>query len=179
MLSVKDMRVMAATLSLEKFRKQLGPFALIQRPPSEAGRETGIPGQTAMAKQADISQGVLSLLFEFEDLAVCTLPPLGGVDQLTIGRLPDCELVVDQPSVSKRHAVLRWNGEQKSCTVNDLGSTNGTYLNDSILVRRETLLRDGDILSFGDVQFWYLLTDTLHRKLGSVSGSYKLGARSG
>jgi pSer/pThr/pTyr-binding forkhead associated (FHA) protein len=178
-LSVKEMRSLAGSLSLESFRKQLGPFALIQRPLTPDGQNYEVPAATAMAKKADISQGVLGLLFEFEDLSVATLPPLTGVDELTVGRLPDCELVIDQPSVSKRHAVLRWNEEQKRCTLNDLGSTNGTYLNDCILVRRETMLRDGDILSFGDVQFWFLLTDTLHVKLGNKSGSHKLGAHSG
>ncbi len=178
-LSVKEMRSLAASLSLDKFRKQLGPFALIQRPLKPDGKNYEMPAATAMANREDISQGMLGLLFEFEDLSVATLPPLTGLDELTVGRLPDCELVIDQPSVSKRHAVLRWDDEQNRCTVNDLGSTNGTYLNDCILVRRETMLRDGDILSFGDVQFWFLLTETLHHKLGSRTGSHKLGAHSG
>jgi hypothetical protein len=38
-------------------------------------------------------------------------------------------------------------------------------LNASVRVRREMLLKDGDILSFGEVQYWFLHTDTLHQKL--------------
>jgi integrase/recombinase XerD len=34
-----------------------------------------------------------------------------------------------------------------------------------VRVRREMLLKDGDILSFGEVQYWFLHTDTLHQKL--------------
>ena len=38
-------------------------------------------------------------------------------------------------------------------------------MNASVRLRRETTLKDGDILSFGEVQYWFLLTDTLHTKL--------------
>jgi hypothetical protein len=166
------MRVMAQKLNAEKFRAQLGPFALIQRPP-EDGLDTtqkmGLPANAAhtqMAKPEDISKGILSLLFEFEDLQVATLPPLSGHDELTVGRQPDCELVIDHKSVSKRHASLTWDEAEQKCTVKDLGSTNGTFLNSSLLMRKEAALRDGDIISFGEVQFWYLHTDTLYQKLG-------------
>ena len=43
--------------------------------------------------------------------------------------------------------------------------TNGTFLNASVRLRRETTLKNGDILSFGEVQYWFLLTGTLHEKL--------------
>ena len=179
MLSVKEMRKMAAGLSAEKFRKQLGPFALVQRPPPEKLDTTQKMGvmpnvaATQMAKPEDISKGILSLLFEFDELEVSTLPPVGDADMLTVGRLPDCDLVIDHKSVSKRHAELRWDDKQRKCYVKDLGSTNGTFLNSSLLVRKEAGLRDGDIVSFGEVQFWYLLTDTLHAKLaGRLGGSW-------
>lgn len=165
------MRALGGSLSLEKFQKQLGPFALIQRPQEEgldATQKMGLPVNamhTAMAKPEDISRGILSLLFEFEDLQVATLPPLQESDELVVGRLPDCDLVIDHKSVSKRHAMLRWDEKSRRCSVKDLGSTNGTFLNDSMIARRETPLRDGDIVSFGEVQFWFLLTATLHTKL--------------
>ena len=42
-----------------------------------------------------------------------------------------------------------------------------------LLVRKEAALRDGDIVSFGEVRFWYLLIDTLHAKLfGRLGGSW-------
>jgi pSer/pThr/pTyr-binding forkhead associated (FHA) protein len=87
-----------------------------------------------------------------------------------VGRLPDCDVVVDDGSVSKRHALLRWNEAERRCAVRDLGSTNGTFLNANSLGQREATLHDGDILSFGNVQFWYLLTDTLHARLKGKSG---------
>lgn len=178
-LSVKEMRGLAQRLSSQKFRHQMGPFALVQRPPDErldTTQKMGLPfnaAHTAMAKPEDISRGILSLLFEFENLQVATLPPMSDDDSsLTVGRLPDCDLVIDHKSVSKRHAELRWDEKAKRCTVKDIGSTNGTFLNSSLLVRREATLRDGDIISFGEVQFWYLATETLHQKLSKKPGLF-------
>ncbi|MCP3169743.1 FHA domain-containing protein [Myxococcus qinghaiensis] len=176
MLSVQELRSLAASLSAKDFERQLGPFALIQRPPSEASAAVLAP--TRMADPEDISLGMMTLLFEFEHLRVVTLPPLHATDHLTIGRRMDCDFVIDDASVSKMHAELRWNDAERRCTVQDLGSTNGTFLNAGTLGTREATLRDGDILSFGNVQFWYLEALTLHERLraGEATG---LGSRSG
>lgn len=171
MLSVKELRTLAAHLSAEEFRKQLGPFVLVQRPPGDFAGGTdrmGVPvnvARTTVVRPEAVSSGALSLLFGFDDLVVATVPPLQGVDELSVGRQPDNDLVLDDPSVSKKHAVLRWDAKAQRCTVQDLGSTNGTYLNASIRLKKETILRNGDILSFGEVQYWFLLTPTLYEKL--------------
>jgi len=178
-LTVKEIRTLANSLSEEQFRVQMGPFALIQRPPAGAeGDGSAALAGTAKAHPEKMSQKMLSLLFEFEDLVVATLPPLNGVDQLFVGRLPDCDLVIDDPSVSKRHAVLKWSADSQRCSVTDVGSTNGTFLNAASAVHGEAVLRDGDILSFGEAQFWYLVTDTLFAKLSDREAS-KLRSRSG
>ncbi|WP_338865990.1 FHA domain-containing protein [Myxococcus stipitatus] len=176
MLSVQELRALAASLPAEDFERQLGPFALIQRPPSEASSAVLAP--TRMADPEDISLGMMTLLFEFEHLRVATLPPLHATDRLRIGRRMDCDLVIDDASVSKLHAELRWSEADHRCTVQDLGSTNGTFLNAGTLGQREATLRDGDILSFGNVQYWYLEAKTLHERLrsGEATG---LGSRSG
>jgi hypothetical protein len=171
MLSVKELRTLAAHLSAEEFRKQLGPFVLVQRPPGDFAGGTdrmGVPvnvARTTVVRPEAVSSGALSLLFGFDDLVVATVPPLQGVDELSVGRQPDNDLVLDDPSVSQKHAVLRWDAKAQRCTVQDLGSTNGTYLNASIRLKKETILRNGDILSFGEVQYWFLLTPTLYEKL--------------
>ena len=172
MLSVKELRTLAARLTKNEFRSQLGPFVLIQRPEASSnGLDTnkmGFPAsaaRTQVVKADQVSSGALSLLFEFDELVVATVPPLNGVDALTVGRQPDSDLVLDDPSVSKRHAILRWDGENSRCTIQDTESTNGTFLNASVKVQRETTLKNGDILSFGELQYWFLLTATLYEKL--------------
>jgi hypothetical protein len=50
-----------------------------------------------------------------------------GPGGLVIGRARDCDIVVDDPSVSRRHAEVR--PQEGGFGVADLGSTNGTLLN--------------------------------------------------
>lgn len=183
--TVKDLRKMISSMPQESFIKQMGPFALVQRPPAAILLKAGIKEhedgvqRTAMAKASDISTNILSLLFEFDTLNITTLPPLTDEDLLVVGRLPDCDVVVEHASVSKRHASLRWHDKDKRCTVKDDGSTNGTFVNDTGIGEREATLRDGDIVTFGEIPFWFLLTSTLYSKLSNRSTSNKLGSRSG
>lgn len=59
--------------------------------------------------------------------------PLGGAGTFVIGRAPDCDIVVDDPSVSARHARLRLVDHQRA-KLTDLHSTNGTYVDDDRVV---------------------------------------------
>ena len=86
-----------------------------------------------------------------------------------MGRLPDCELIVDDPSVSKRHALLRWDTVQGGCSIQDLGSMNGTFVNTKELQKsEERLLADGDALAFGDREFLYFSTESLYQQLAGA-----------
>jgi len=105
----------------------------------------------------------------FESLAVCLLPQMGEARQLAVGRSAGCDLVVDEPSVSKRHAIVRWDAEQGACFVKDLGSTNGTFVGEKELEREEERrLEDGDVVSFGDAQFMYFPTQSLYEHLAGA-----------
>ena len=64
---------------------------------------------------------------------------------MTIGRSRDCDVVVDDPNVSRRHAELRGQGGRY--TVVDLGSTNGIRVNGREV--REAALEPGDEISLG------------------------------
>jgi hypothetical protein len=65
--------------------------------------------------------------------------------RIRIGRQADNDLVVVDPGVSRHHVeVINENG---NCTLHDLGSTNGTYVNGSVVT--EHALRDGDRISLG------------------------------
>jgi hypothetical protein len=71
-----------------------------------------------------------------------------------VGRSDDCDIVLDDGSVSRRHARLA-RDERGRYRIEDLGSANGTYV-DSSRVDKPTLLPDGSKLRFGDVEllFW-------------------------
>ncbi len=175
-LSIQELRSLASRLPLAAFEQQMGPFALIQRPPQplQAHALEQASRRTAVKKRSD-REGAISLILEFENLEVVGLPPVRPVDEFIVGRLPDCDIVVDDPSVSKRHAQLTWNAAQRTCVVRDLGSRNGTYVDEVELGRRDAQLRDGDVLSFGDADFWFLLTSTLHEKIMNQASSVRAG----
>ncbi len=71
-------------------------------------------------------------------------------DRSIIGRSADCEVPLDVPAVSRRHAaILRERGRY---FIEDLQSRNGTFLNDKRLTDR-TPLDEGDQLLICDQEF--------------------------
>lgn len=68
-----------------------------------------------------------------------------AADPVTIGRLPDCDIVIDDRNVSRRHAEVRRSGN--GFTVVDLDSTNGTRVNGAGV--KERRLADGDTITVG------------------------------
>ena len=68
----------------------------------------------------------------------------------SIGRIPGNTIVVDDPHTSARHAELRFQRDQ--WWLRDLGSSNGTMLNDD-LVRAVVGVRPGDVIQCGRVRF--------------------------
>jgi len=65
---------------------------------------------------------------------------------VTVGRLSECTVPLNDQNVSRRHAEIRPN--RQHYVVVDLGSTNGTMVNGT-RIHGETALSDGDIISFG------------------------------
>ena len=63
----------------------------------------------------------------------------------TIGRSGDNDIVLMDREVSRHHAEIRVEGE--NYVIADLGSTNGTFVNDQ-RIARPMRLRDGDHISF-------------------------------
>lgn len=69
-----------------------------------------------------------------------------GRDPQVIGRAPTAGIVLDDAHLSRRHAAVQLTGEGVSLV--DLGSTNGTWLNDRRITGVE-LLTDGDVIRLG------------------------------
>jgi putative nucleotidyltransferase with HDIG domain len=76
---------------------------------------------------------------------------------LRAGRLGTLEIVLDDSSVSRRHAEVRQS--DGAWTVRDLDSTNGTYLNGTRLAGAEQTLRPRDVIQFGKVAMLVELVD--------------------
>ena len=69
-----------------------------------------------------------------------------------IGRSSKCDIQIDQESISRNHSKIVNTG--KSILIRDLGSTNGTYVNDEPV--DEYVLRDGDLIKIGRTIFKFL-----------------------
>ena len=69
---------------------------------------------------------------------------------VVIGRSAGCDLVLEDTYLSGRHAQFSVDGSDM--LVEDLGSTNGTYVNQE-LIKHRTRLERGDIVQVGGVLF--------------------------
>jgi pSer/pThr/pTyr-binding forkhead associated (FHA) protein len=68
--------------------------------------------------------------------------PEDEVYSLSIGSKPDNDLVFDRPTVSGRHAHIYWDAEARRWMLEDLGSTNGSYVNEEKVTRQRLHHKD-------------------------------------
>src|SRR5947208_13276847 len=90
---------------------------------------------------------MFTLVYSLADQSTPVRHPL-RVGACLVGRGQGADIVLNDESVSRRHAQVSVVGE--ACEVMDLGSYNGTYVNDVQVVHQR--LRDGDRIAFGRVR---------------------------
>jgi diguanylate cyclase (GGDEF)-like protein len=79
-----------------------------------------------------------------------------------IGRSSGADIQIDQDSISRNHARIAHEG--KVALVADMGSTNGTFVNDELVVG-SLPLRNGDLIKIGRTIFKYIAG-------GNIEGMY-------
>ena len=65
-----------------------------------------------------------------------------------VGRVPEAVVQIDEPSISRRHAVIRVNGDRAE--IHDLGSKNGTFIGDQ-RVETPRQIADRELVRFGTI----------------------------
>jgi pSer/pThr/pTyr-binding forkhead associated (FHA) protein len=75
-----------------------------------------------------------------------------STERTLIGRSPECDVFLDDVTVSRRHAELVREGE--TFTITDLGSLNGTFVNRKRIESAE--LEDDDELQIGKYRLTFL-----------------------
>ena len=95
-------------------------------------------------------------------------------DNYTIGRHPSCDLVLGDKTVSNQHARITLRAAKY--LLEDLGSTNSTYVNKRTI--QEYWLQDGDTIQLGRHTISYSAESRLHEQLAHLKTSPALMDRS-
>jgi pSer/pThr/pTyr-binding forkhead associated (FHA) protein len=78
-------------------------------------------------------------------------------DQITMGRAPTNEIIVQDAKVSRSHAQIEFEGSK--CILEDLNSANGTRLNGELVDRAN--MSSGDVIKIGESTLRYEIEYTL------------------
>ncbi len=146
----------------------VGEFAVMIRDYAQQQQYSFLGSVTvAMQPSEDSAQGTVEIISEARvdhDVAPAAGPPAGsaprlegklGTFQLTravtrIGRGADADIRIDDPGVSRHHAEIRIGSD---VILRDLGSTNGTYVNGTLIA--EQPLRDGAVITIGSTNLTF------------------------
>lgn len=123
--------------------------------PLKPGDAVSIGRFTLTLSMIPLSGHIDKILVETPHETELQVPDLGGRDSLTIGRGPDNDIVIAHPMVSGNHARITRRGRDGAYIIEDLGSTNGTFVNGELVVGPLPLHRD-DIINVGPYKIVYI-----------------------
>lgn len=123
----------------------------MEMPSSGSHRTTQEPRQTAARSSG---KPIVGFLYSISRTGIGEYWPL-HIGQNIIGNDSDCDVVLGEGTVSHKHANLHINKmkkpEKTEATISDLGSTNGTQVNEnSVSVVRPVECVNGDIITIGE-----------------------------
>lgn len=151
------------------FRLSPLPGGLLQIEDCQSTNGTMVNGHRinypVLISPTDVVQ-VGQVLFRFHLIATATVPDYQALPDdepesrsfamplksLTIGRDPANDMVLDHPMVSRFHTRIDYH--QGRYLINDLGSTNGTYVNGSRIGRNHPLEK-GALISIGGYSYYF------------------------
>jgi adenylate cyclase len=112
------------------------------------------------------SQWLLTVRVSGEEPFDYTLKP----GENTIGREVTNDIVINEDSASRGHAVIEFDPEKNLVSISDSGSTNGTFVNRRLL-QEITVLWDGDEIRIGSSQL-KLVEPRVRKGTRALSGSH-------
>ncbi len=108
---------------------------------------------------APLGKKALLVILSHEGFGTCFVIDRVGV---VLGRQKDCEFVVDDPLLSRRHCLITAEASG-DFYLEDLNSTNGTILN-SRKVQKRVRLQDGDRIVLGNTILRFYLEEAQGKK---------------
>ena len=87
-------------------------------------------------------------------------------DRITVGRTANCDVVLQERSVSKLHALFWPSEDLEGWAVSDARSANGTFLNDRKLAPLDRVpIKPGDLLRLGELEVKFIDPGMLYELL--------------
>lgn len=123
---------------------------IVVKPERDEVIRTAVPSEAAASSDAETRARAIPpkvVLRGVSGAQFGRIVPVRG--RLTIGRGSDCDLTLDEPEMSRRHAMIENNGD--GIYLRDLGSSNGTFVN-GVQVR-DAVLHPGDQIAFDRNRF--------------------------
>ena len=127
--------------------------------------ESVIEGDSETIGNTILLEGTMAkLILKFDDrvLKECIV----GMQPVVIGRIPNNTMVIDNPAVSSHHARVFHDG--KAFVVEDLHSTNGTFVNEQLV--SSVRLRDGDVMLIGKHELVFSDADAESKLAADIPG---------
>jgi len=114
---------------------------------------TRVPGseEAAESELVEDIEGPRLILYEGKDIK--EVYPIDK-NEMLVGRSPECDIVIDDRTVSRVHA--RISSKPERIVVEDLNSLNGTYINNDAVKRGH--IEDKDSVAFGNISFVFRTT---------------------
>ena len=132
---IRPLQVLVMVVALLFFARVLRVAVVQARPADQESRRSRRKGSTALALEFIEPDEMAGQRIDV-DLAV------------VIGRGADCDVSLSDTYLSTRHARIA--NDAGDLSIEDLGSTNGTYVNQELL-RGRVLLERGDVIQVGGV----------------------------
>ncbi|HLO66373.1 MAG TPA: ATP-binding cassette domain-containing protein [Holophaga sp.] len=159
-----------------------GPRPILEDLGSSNGTAIGHPGNRIRSAELDPAQPVYFGSLQVPGARLLQGPLVRGTKahttlgfegaSMVLGRAPECDQVLDYPMVSWKHARITRSGA--GYTVEDLGSSNGTFLNGR-RVGRSAPVRPGDVIGLGSFTFTLTAAGSLEKR--SCQGNLAIEAR--
>jgi two-component system, cell cycle response regulator len=86
-------------------------------------------------------------------------------DHITLGRSPDATIMLQDTHVSRLHLAIHYDAGHEGYRIQDLGSSNGTLLNEDRIT--EAMLKDGDKIIIGHTMLRFSWADALDLRFQS------------
>lgn len=140
------------------------PGLVWEAPPAATAAESTSWEMTATGMGVSRPSSIDPLIFLVEKGSSTNNPFAMGV---TVGRVENNDLVVDDGSVSRFHAWLQQDERSSEWSLTDAESKNGTWVDGAQLTARQrVVLKDGATLKFGDVVMRFFLPEALKTFVG-------------